>query len=217
MGVQLGPGTFTSTGKTTGIYEGLVPYGPGEWRVTSVFGAYESFRKRFPARQPDGSIVYVDVGPHRGMDIAAPHDRPLFALAPGKVRSVGDPSTNPAFANWITIEHQSRNILTGRPHILTRYLHLSDDPVLKVGDQVRRGDVIGLTGQTGKATGDHVHINLYVGRHAVDPMSLIVPVLELEKMSRRKLARKVMLKLWAQDYDSEFEGLEAILRIRLDV
>jgi murein DD-endopeptidase MepM/ murein hydrolase activator NlpD len=51
------------------------------------------------------------------------------------------------------------------------YFHMSE-PKVKVGDEVKRGQVIGLTGMTGRATGPHLHFSLSVLGDLVDPAPL---------------------------------------------
>jgi murein DD-endopeptidase MepM/ murein hydrolase activator NlpD len=51
------------------------------------------------------------------------------------------------------------------------YFHLSE-PTVKVGETVRRGQTVGLTGMTGRATGPHLHFSLSVLGELVDPAPL---------------------------------------------
>ena len=51
------------------------------------------------------------------------------------------------------------------------YFHLSE-PTVKVGDEVKRGQTVGLTGMTGRATGPHLHLSLSVMGQLVDPAPL---------------------------------------------
>jgi len=84
--------------------------------------------------------------PHLGVDIAAPEGTPVYAPDNAKVLLA-----NPAM------------ILTGQTLLLDHglgvksiYVHLSDITV-KVGDSVKRGQLIGRVGKTGRATGPHLH------------------------------------------------------------
>jgi murein DD-endopeptidase MepM/ murein hydrolase activator NlpD len=56
---------------------------------------------------------------------------------------------------------------------VTRYGHLSSTTV-KVGQRVRRGDPIALTGSTGRSTGPHLHYEVLVHQKAVDPLVYIL-------------------------------------------
>ena len=57
--------------------------------------------------------------------------------------------------------------------MVTYYGHLSDFYV-KVGDKVKKGDIIGAIGSTGFSTGPHLHFELRVDNEPVDPINYIV-------------------------------------------
>ncbi len=84
---------------------------------------------------------------HRGTDYAAPKGTEVVATADGKVTFVG---RNGSFGKLVVIQHGER--------FVTKYAHLNDYARgLRVGTQVRQSDVIGYVGQTGSATGPHLH------------------------------------------------------------
>lgn len=94
---------------------------------------------------------------HAGIDLAAPEGAPVVATADGTVSA----------ANWaggygllVAVEHGG-----GRD---TRYAHLSRLNVA-VGQRVRKGDVIGFVGSTGRSTGPHLHYETRVNGQALDP------------------------------------------------
>lgn len=82
---------------------------------------------------------------HEGMDFSAAKGTPVYATGDGTVKTAG---WNSGYGNAIDIEH-------GYDY-LTRYAHLSKIYV-KPGQQIKRGDLIGLVGSTGKSTGPHLH------------------------------------------------------------
>lgn len=82
---------------------------------------------------------------HEGMDFSAPVGTPVYATGDGKVTDAG---WNHGYGNSIDINH-------GYDYV-TRYAHLSKIMVKK-GQEVKRGDMIGLVGNTGKSTGPHLH------------------------------------------------------------
>lgn len=88
---------------------------------------------------------------HNGIDIAAPIGAPVHAAYDGIVVGVGNDG-NYAYGRWVAIRHP--NGLT------TLYGHFS---VVKVvaGQQVSKGDIIGAVGETGFATGPHLHFTVY--------------------------------------------------------
>jgi len=56
--------------------------------------------------------------------------------------------------------------------VLTAYLHLSGFNA-DTGQQVKRGDVIGFIGSTGRVTGPHLHLSLYVMGESINPLPLL--------------------------------------------
>jgi murein DD-endopeptidase MepM/ murein hydrolase activator NlpD len=84
---------------------------------------------------------------HKGTDYAAPKGTEVVATADGKVTFVG---RNGSFGKLVVIEHGGR--------FVTKYAHLNGYARgLRVGTQVRQNDIIGYVGQTGSATGPHLH------------------------------------------------------------
>ena len=87
---------------------------------------------------------------HDGLDIACPINSTIFAAADGVVVESSFTSTN---GNYVIIQHNS---------YYTIYGHLNKR-LVNVGDKVKGGDKIGLEGQTGFATGPHVHFGIWKG------------------------------------------------------
>ncbi|KKR10427.1 MAG: Membrane-bound metallopeptidase [Parcubacteria group bacterium GW2011_GWA2_39_18] len=87
---------------------------------------------------------------HNGIDIAAPEGTPVKVADDGVVVGIGN--SNYAYGKWITIKHS--NGLT------TLYGHFSYIGV-SAGQTVKRGDIIGRVGETGFATGPHLHFTIY--------------------------------------------------------
>ena len=82
---------------------------------------------------------------HEGMDFSAPTGTPVYATGDGRVRSA---DWNSGYGNLIEIDHGYNYV--------TRYAHLSK-MLVRPGQTVRRGDLIGHVGNTGKSTGSHLH------------------------------------------------------------
>ncbi len=97
---------------------------------------------------------------HPAVDISSQKGQPVYATASGRVLSA---ARHGAYGNLVEIDHGFE--------LVTRYGHLSEFAV-KVGDTVQRGDVIGYVGATGRATGYHVHYEVWVGDRTVNPMRL---------------------------------------------
>ncbi len=98
---------------------------------------------------------------HSGMDVKAPEGRPVAAANRGRVALVGDFF----FAGKaVFLDHGAG--------IYTMYFHLSEIQV-EQGQVVHKGEVVGLVGMTGRATGPHLHWGVRLGGARVDPASLI--------------------------------------------
>lgn len=97
---------------------------------------------------------------HYGTDIAAPEGTPVKAILAGEVILTGE-----FYYTGKTI------FINNGKGIITMYAHLSEILVEK-GDFVDKGKVIGKVGQTGRATGPHLHLSVYANRIAIDPMCL---------------------------------------------
>ncbi len=94
---------------------------------------------------------------HTGIDLGAVCRTPIRAAADGTVVYA---STTPSWGNRIIIAHSAT--------LKTAYGHQSK-MIAKVGDVVKQGQVIGLVGTTGWSTGCHLHFDVIVNNHYVDP------------------------------------------------
>jgi hypothetical protein len=119
-------------------------YRPVKGRMLSRFGLYRTFNGNVAAR-------------HTGLDFRAWLGTPIHAAAAGRVVLV------PRFyyaGNSVLIDHGNG--------FFTMSCHLSETKV-KEGDMVRAGQVVGLSGATGRVTGAHLHLAAFVLGAAVDP------------------------------------------------
>ena len=99
---------------------------------------------------------------HNGVDLAGPTGTPVYATADGVV---GKAEWFSSYGNYIQIEHGGE--------METRYAHLSGYAVA-AGEQVRKGQLIGFVGSTGRSTGPHLHYEVRVAGQAVDPTPYMV-------------------------------------------
>ncbi|MGB9841017.1 M23 family metallopeptidase [Thermovenabulum sp.] len=136
----------------TGVPPGWTPIeGILKWPLLGIYSITSGFGPRIDP-------VYGTDGFHKGIDIAAPSGTPVAASADGRV----------AYSGWcggygiaVFIWHEDG--------METRYAHLSGAAV-RPFQKVRRGDVIGYVGSTGKSTGPHLHFEVMVGGKAVNPI-----------------------------------------------
>src|SRR6266851_1060459 len=100
-------------------------------------------------------------GFHQGLDISTEKGQPVYATADGTVESA---SNSGDYGNLIVIRHDFG--------LSTRYGHLSAFKA-KPGESVRRGDVIGYIGATGRATGAHLHYEILANGRLINPLQLL--------------------------------------------
>ena len=94
---------------------------------------------------------------HSGVDLKTKPEDNVMAAFPGKIIKSGP---HYAYGNYIEIEHANG--------IKTAYSHMSVN-IVNEGDIVKAGDVIGLTGRTGRATTEHLHFEMFCGNSRIDP------------------------------------------------
>lgn len=107
-------------------------------------------------------ILHID-RPHEGIDVVAPAGAPIEAPAAGIVTSAG---WSTGYGNTITIDHGFG--------LVTRYAHASR-LLVRAGQRVKRGERIALVGNTGLATGPHLHYEVHVNGKPVDPLRYVLP------------------------------------------
>jgi murein DD-endopeptidase MepM/ murein hydrolase activator NlpD len=116
--------------------------------TTSPFGL-----KRFYNKQPRR--------PHTGLDYAGDTGTPIKAPADGKVILAGKFFFN---GNAIFLDHGQG--------LISVYIHMNER-LAQQGQQIKQGDVIGTIGQTGRATGPHLHWGIYLNQTVVNPNLLM--------------------------------------------
>jgi len=100
-------------------------------------------------------------GFHQGIDISADKGNPVYATADATVDSA---SFTGDYGNLVVLRHAFG--------LLTRYGHLSKF-VVRSGQPVKRGDVIGYVGATGRATGSHLHYEILANGKLINPLQLL--------------------------------------------
>jgi murein DD-endopeptidase MepM/ murein hydrolase activator NlpD len=119
-----------------------------EYKLNSGFGyRRDPFRRR-------GAI-------HTGLDFGGPRNAPILVTAPGTVIEAG---RSGAYGIMVVVDHGMG--------IETRYAHLSR-ALVRVGDKVATGRVVGLMGRTGRATGPHLHYEIRVDGRPLNPKPFI--------------------------------------------
>jgi murein DD-endopeptidase MepM/ murein hydrolase activator NlpD len=109
---------------------------------------------------------------HRGTDFPVVEGSPVVVSNSGTVVLAGEMFYE---GNCVIVDHGQR--------LFTIYMHMSKIDV-KVGDKLAKGDRLGLSGQTGRATGPHLHMGVRWNGAYLDPTKLLA--LTLPKLSPRK-------------------------------
>lgn len=130
------------SGSMIPLAEGVWPLPVGYTKVTSGFGL----------REFEGEVEF-----HYGMDVACPVGTPVFAVLPGRV-------VHDMWKGWggltVVLEHEG--------NVETVYCHLSEI-LVKYGEKVEKGQPIGLSGNTGRSSGPHLHFAVKVNGRFCDP------------------------------------------------
>ncbi len=104
---------------------------------------------------------------HGGTDIAVETGTPVMAALSGKVSVAAESAT---YGKYIIIEHSEE--------LFTVYAHCSELLANK-GDAVSRGEIVALSGNTGRSTGPHLHFEIRINGNKIDPEWLLEPMVEL--------------------------------------
>lgn len=158
--LQLGPGFIPP--RITGAFAWPVILGKdgGVGRISQRFG--------------QKSYLYRG-RPHNGLDVAAPTGTLVYAAQDGRVARVDNNDRSSwrkyQYGKYILVEHGN--------NLSTLYAHLSKQ-LVREGDLVKRGGIIGYIGRTGYATGSHLHFGLYLTTsltfRAIGAVAGLVPI-----------------------------------------
>lgn len=136
--------------------------------------------------------VLNKVMPHNGIDFGSPTGTPVGASSYGTVSFVGNAGPS---GNLVKISHENE--------IETGYAHLSRfEPGIKVGDKVKRLQVIGYVGSTGRSTGPHLHFSASKKGDFFDPRSL-----NLDGMRTISKANREAFAELKRKYDALLDGI----------
>ena len=134
--------------------------------------------------------IFRTVRPHLAIDYAAPAGSPVVAIGPGRVAFAG---WRGGYGNVVDIRHSGNYI--------SRYAHFSKlARKLRKGQAVEAGEVIGYVGQTGHATGPHLHFEFLRGGTKINFLDLRIPKShqlakeDLQQFQRLRDERQAMLR-----------------------
>lgn len=129
------------------------------------------------------------IAPHRGVDFAVPSGTLIVAPADGVVEHIAYQAGGAG--RYVKLRHGGQ--------YTTVYMHLSK-ALVRVGQAVKKGDKIALSGNTGRSTGAHLHYEFHINGNAVDPMTVRLPGIgtgmqESERKAFLNRAKSVEAKL----------------------
>ena len=101
---------------------------------------------------------------HKGLDIPGPVGTPIYATADGMI---GRAQWVSGYGKFVEINHGNA--------VQTRYGHLSAMNVVP-GQRIRKGDVLGFMGSTGRSTGSHLHYEVRIAGEAINPTAFLSPI-----------------------------------------
>jgi len=102
---------------------------------------------------------------HQGVDFGTPIGTPIYAPADGVI---GEKGVEAGYGNWLSVKHPGSSI--GE----TFYAHMDRYAGLADGTSVKAGQLIGYTGNTGRGTGPHLHLEVYDNNNQrIDPCSVM--------------------------------------------
>lgn len=118
---------------------------------------YEAISSRFDPNRMH-PVLHVRK-PHEGIDLVAPTGTPVYAIADGVLAFHGEKGPN---GQLVVVQHPG--------DMLSYYAHLSAyAPNLREGMSIRRGQLLGYVGNTGRSTGPHLHFGIKLKGKFVDP------------------------------------------------
>ncbi|HEU4979291.1 MAG TPA: peptidoglycan DD-metalloendopeptidase family protein [Solirubrobacteraceae bacterium] len=147
-------------------------------KITATLQAAQGTLPVGPVRHGSGMLIWPVDGPitspfcerrawescHPGIDIGVPSGTPIRAAAAGRVALLQPVSASGGYGNFTCIQHTAA--------MATCYAHQSRFAV-GMGQQVAQGQVIGYSGCTGLCFGPHLHFEVRIDGHVVNPLSYL--------------------------------------------
>ncbi len=133
--------------------------------ITQFYGQTRSAQKLYKTKT------------HTGVDFRASVGTPIFAAHDGAVSAIDN--NDQGTSRWYRYQYGLYVMIEHENNLSTLYAHLSKT-IVKEGDTVKRGDLIGYSGNTGYSTGPHLHFGVYWGPSVqykkISPAAGLVPV-----------------------------------------
>lgn len=116
-------------------------------------------------------ILYGNSNFHNGIDFLAPQGSEIYASESGVIE----------YANFLKDGYGNTVIISHNSGIKTLYCHISETFIVKVGQYVKKGDIIGYVGpkylsngiMNGNTTGPHLHFSVFKNNNTIDPFTIL--------------------------------------------
>ncbi|WP_186821873.1 murein DD-endopeptidase MepM [Buchnera aphidicola] len=150
-----------------------------------------SFLKKYRISSPFNlhrlNPVTHRISRHLGIDLAMPQGTPVIATSNGKIIKA---QFNKIAGFYISLKNNN--------YYTTRYMHLKKI-LVKVGQKVKKGQIIAFSGNTGRTTGPHLHYEIWINHHAIDPIKakciFLQQLTKKERIRYLQESKKILSKL----------------------
>jgi hypothetical protein len=155
---------------------------------------------------------------HRGIDYKASEGTPVYAVADGRViefrKDWKKTMTNSTYGNYVRLDHGKNS--KGKT-VETVYAHLKSVFVSKIGDTVKKGQMIGKTGKTGRVSGPHLHYEVFVDGKSTNPDTVkdigqsTNSALDKSQMAATSSMFSALSNLFSGDMQTMQSGLQSLM------
>lgn len=121
-------------------------------------------------------------GRHKGLDLAAPKNTPIYATTDGIVKVVKQRARG--YGKLVVVEHADKKWSS-------YYAHMNAMAVQQ-GQRIQKGELIGFVGRTGRSTGNHLHFEIRWNDRPIDPYPLLKISDENFRVTQRDLPTRVV-------------------------
>ena len=191
------PFMFSSSETPAAQLPTTTPTGPGPTFLPSMeqlMGGGAMDNSTSPTRAPEGQAGFAlpvasgrftspfgrrfdSSEQHQGVDIALPIGSEVTSIGPGVVSAVGNDSGKGG--KYVFIKHPNG--------LESRYFHLDNNSIVKKDDEVGKNTVIGLSGNTGRSTGPHLHLEVRKNGKAIHPGEVVPELAGINDVTQRNM------------------------------
>ena len=187
--IPVQPQIVTSENITSNIDQSNIRITATTTNIEEEFPELEKFRQRkYLALPIDSLVITSEYGYrndpftgkrkfHKGIDFAADYNY-VYSIMPGKIVKSGK---NKGFGNFVEIEHGD---------FRTIYAHLYQT-LVDVKQKVEAGEPIGISGSTGRSTGEHLHFQMFHKDQTIDPKPILNFIQSLSSFTKNEFSTMI--------------------------